>query len=438
MARPKTLVVPTEKVCKGCGNTLPLSSFIAASKRNLGGVGNYCALCWRERKKKIASVKLLMLDGVPFDASCARVGLVGGHLCKIGFKQSDAARKAISEKNKGKRTGKREWLSEESRRLIAEGQKNKKYSVIQHAKRAAALSGAKMTDEFLCDWVEKRIENIFLDVGRLRVGSPELREQQRVAAIKRFESSEVRKKHIAAINTPAAKHNRSVAAHAHFAKLRAKEGVPEGLTSEQRRAFRHQRKPEVVAKRRARENQRKARKNQLFSARLRGVIDAAAIDGVQAALVDMGACFCVQCEQTHPLSAFYKGSVYPKRKKPICADCERAKVRLYYKQNTKNERARVAKYKKTDRGRQSNRSYGHRRRVKVASGVTGYSAITIDQWLKLVEVSKSKCYWCGKKCKPTRDHVIPVSRGGLDTIQNVVVACMACNTSKSAKILTLC
>ena len=42
------------------------------------------------------------------------------------------------------------------------------------------------------------------------------------------------------------------------------------------------------------------------------------------------------------------------------------------------------------------------------------------------------CVYCGMRTGPlTCDHVIPVSRGGSSTFDNLVTACLACNLAKS-------
>lgn len=46
-----------------------------------------------------------------------------------------------------------------------------------------------------------------------------------------------------------------------------------------------------------------------------------------------------------------------------------------------------------------------------------------------------KCQYCGCTKNLTIDHIIPRSRGGEDTWENLVVACMPCNTRKSDKLL---
>ena len=40
------------------------------------------------------------------------------------------------------------------------------------------------------------------------------------------------------------------------------------------------------------------------------------------------------------------------------------------------------------------------------------------------------CQYCGKKNELTIDHVIPRSRGGKDTWDNVAIACLRCNLNK--------
>ena len=46
-----------------------------------------------------------------------------------------------------------------------------------------------------------------------------------------------------------------------------------------------------------------------------------------------------------------------------------------------------------------------------------------------------KCQYCGSTKNLTIDHIIPRSRGGEDTWENLVVACMPCNTRKGDKFL---
>ncbi|PZO65470.1 MAG: HNH endonuclease [Paracoccus denitrificans] len=45
------------------------------------------------------------------------------------------------------------------------------------------------------------------------------------------------------------------------------------------------------------------------------------------------------------------------------------------------------------------------------------------------------CQYCGAKCDLTFDHVIPRSRGGITSWENVVAACSPCNLRKANKSL---
>jgi 5-methylcytosine-specific restriction endonuclease McrA len=46
-----------------------------------------------------------------------------------------------------------------------------------------------------------------------------------------------------------------------------------------------------------------------------------------------------------------------------------------------------------------------------------------------------KCQYCGSTRNLTIDHIFPASKGGDNTWENLVVACMPCNTRKGDKLL---
>lgn len=51
--------------------------------------------------------------------------------------------------------------------------------------------------------------------------------------------------------------------------------------------------------------------------------------------------------------------------------------------------------------------------------------------LSVFERDNYTCQYCGKFTdKPQADHVMPISRGGSDTLDNLVTACPQCNMSK--------
>ncbi|SRR5258708_7584379 len=55
---------------------------------------------------------------------------------------------------------------------------------------------------------------------------------------------------------------------------------------------------------------------------------------------------------------------------------------------------------------------------------------------KQYERQKGKCYYCKRKLATYHvDHVIPLSRGGSNGPENLVIACPSCNSSKHNKLL---
>jgi len=55
---------------------------------------------------------------------------------------------------------------------------------------------------------------------------------------------------------------------------------------------------------------------------------------------------------------------------------------------------------------------------------------TIREWQREHELS-NECVFCGAKEELETDHLIPKSRGGPDSADNLVLSCKACNTSRN-------
>ena len=54
----------------------------------------------------------------------------------------------------------------------------------------------------------------------------------------------------------------------------------------------------------------------------------------------------------------------------------------------------------------------------------------------IIERDSGRCHLCRKKCRPSEihlDHVIPLSKGGTHTLENLRVACAKCNMAKGAR-----
>lgn len=90
------------------------------------------------------------------------------------------------------------------------------------------------------------------------------------------------------------------------------------------------------------------------------------------------------------------------------------------------------RYHKTEKGKLAQINANHRRRSRVGSG-----HVTRAEWCHIIERQNNRCLYCCRvfsaQLKPTQDHVIPLSRGGLHEALNIVAACLPCNRTKGAK-----
>lgn len=143
---------------------------------------------------------------------------------------------------------------------------------------------------------------------------------------------------------------------------------------------------------------------------------------------------------------------------------EKAKVRgsKYYEQNTDKIKERATQWAKEnpDKVKVKNKRWEQKNPEKVAERhkkwnlrnpekrkIIGKNAIykrrgaisgkiTSEEWLDLCQRYENKCLSCKKEgIKLTVDHVVPISKGGSNTIDNVQPLCRSCNSKKGTKII---
>ncbi len=100
----------------------------------------------------------------------------------------------------------------------------------------------------------------------------------------------------------------------------------------------------------------------------------------------------------------------------------RAQCKICYNINRKLDKGKVKKFVNNTKHR--------------TGEVTDY---TFVDWRDTLVHFEECCAYCGRqqsrRLKLTRDHVVPVSKGGLTTQANIIPACKRCNGSKGAKTL---
>ena len=89
----------------------------------------------------------------------------------------------------------------------------------------------------------------------------------------------------------------------------------------------------------------------------------------------------------------------------------------------------------TPEGRAAGARHRHTRRDRERNTE---NTLTAGEWGLILELQAGRCAICGRlfddDLRPTRDHIVPVSKGGGLTFGNVQALCQSCNSSKYNKL----
>lgn len=75
--------------------------------------------------------------------------------------------------------------------------------------------------------------------------------------------------------------------------------------------------------------------------------------------------------------------------------------------------------------------YATRRRIRLANAEGSH---THQEWLAVVWAQQFCCAHCGSYELLTRDHIVPITKGGSDYISNIQGLCRSCNSRKKDKM----
>ncbi len=181
---------------------------------------------------------------------------------------------------------------------------------------------------------------------------------------------------------------------------------------------------------------------------------------------------CTHCKLTKDISMFFCIKASPDGRMACCKVCKTAKIYAWRQENADKwreyvrldqkkphrakiiaarraspeakERARLHERKESTRAVRKayllknperasvyNAKRSARRRSLVKHNIGSFS---YDEWTTILARFKGSCAYCGKKPKRlTKDHVIPLSKGGEHAAKNIVPACSSCNAKKRAK-----
>ena len=169
---------------------------------------------------------------------------------------------------------------------------------------------------------------------------------------------------------------------------------------------------------------------------------------------------CVSCHQDLPFSEFHLNNRCKDKLNSYCKTCAlnisstshkrayqnnpdkfKAIVREYYHENKEliSEKTREDRQLNPDKYRVIDRKHYLRRMgaIRKASVDPFFNLEAHESYLK--EWQRGRCFYCLKELSPVRgevhiEHIVPITRGGLHTASNIVLACPQCNLPKLNKL----
>jgi 5-methylcytosine-specific restriction endonuclease McrA len=125
---------------------------------------------------------------------------------------------------------------------------------------------------------------------------------------------------------------------------------------------------------------------------------------------------------------------------------ERAKDNAYHREYRKKNPAKYKAWSKQQRirSRIPRLEAGMRRRHKLAGAICdGHTLAELHQYWRDRDIDPKRCTYCDAWYRRWKnnwktssgDHVIPINKGGSHTMDNLVPACLSCNTSKGDRLL---
>jgi len=181
---------------------------------------------------------------------------------------------------------------------------------------------------------------------------------------------------------------------------------------------------------------------------------------------------CTVCKLNLPVEAFNKASKAKDGLQVRCRECSRLNNLQWYQNNKEHHKVKVLSHRKdnpdlvsywrkkwqqTEQYREYSRMYQlnyrklfpdrvkatetkrnqtdtrkHSFKLKTYRRRGAVGSHSLAEWQEKLAEYHNKCAYCTQDAA-TRDHRIPLIKGGTNFIDNIVPACFSCNSSKGAK-----
>jgi 5-methylcytosine-specific restriction endonuclease McrA len=154
---------------------------------------------------------------------------------------------------------------------------------------------------------------------------------------------------------------------------------------------------------------------------------------------------CSHCKKTKPCSEFPPNRSRKDGYNHSCRACSReanTKYRVSYKEKLRKS-ASDWYYANIDRAKQSRNKYRRSEHGKLTRRIKARNRYALKkhngglftklEWISLCNKYENKCLACGSSDKLTIDHIVPITLGGINSIENIQPLCMSCNHKKGVK-----
>lgn len=116
----------------------------------------------------------------------------------------------------------------------------------------------------------------------------------------------------------------------------------------------------------------------------------------------------------------------------------RESARLAQRRNYPKNRDKILAFQKSPAGKAIHLKYrksekGRAKRTRRSQNYRAAGDFDVDAWNAKLKEHNYECVMCGTTERITIDHIIPISKGGTNHIDNLQPLCMSCNCSKGAK-----
>lgn len=150
---------------------------------------------------------------------------------------------------------------------------------------------------------------------------------------------------------------------------------------------------------------------------------------------------CTICGEAKILGEFHKNKSSPDGHYSICKVCTVPRRKKRHLRNRDKENAQNCLYRNQNRERAAEyaRFWQKNNPEKVRTISRNYKARkrnskgthTVEEFEALIEYYGHFCLCCGVADKLTADHVVPLSWGGSNSIENLQPLCCRCNSAKN-------